>query len=106
MKTNTIYTVTIDYNSYTSGNLANALCLEHLSSARLYVAIIRSVWNGRSYDATTIGYGARIGDVYGVDLTVSAQATEDERAIIARWVELTGEDRDDELVWRWNMGIL
>ena len=84
---NTIYTVSIDYNSYTSENLAHALCHEHLSGARLYVAIIRSVWNGESYEATTIGYGARIGDVYGVDLTVSAQATEEERETIAQWVE-------------------
>lgn len=84
---NTIYTVSIDYNSYTSENLAQALCHEHLSGARLYVAIIRSAWNGESYEATTIGYGARIGDVYGVDLTVSAQATEEERETIAQWME-------------------
>lgn len=103
---NTIYTVSIDYNSYTSENLAHALCHEHLSGARLYVAIIRSVWNGKSYEATTIGYGARIGDVYGVDLTVSAQATEEERKTIAQWMEPIEEDRDDELVWRWNMGLL
>lgn len=84
---NTIYTVSIDYNSYTSENLAQALRHEHLSSARLYVAIIRSAWNGESYEATTIGYGARIGDVYGVDLAVSAQATEGERETIAQWME-------------------
>lgn len=104
--TYTIYTVSIDYNSYTSENLAQALCHEHLSDARLYVAIIRSVWNGESYEATTIGYGARIGDVYGVDLTVSAQATDGERETIAQWMEPIEEDRDDELVWRWNMGLL
>lgn len=86
-KTKTIYTVSIDYNSYTSENLAHALCHEHLSSAKLYVAIIRSIWNGKSYDATTIGYGARIGDTYGVDLTVSAQATEGEKETIAQWIE-------------------
>lgn len=84
---NTIYTVSIDYNSYTSENLAHALCHERLENARLYVAIIRSVWNGKSYEATTIGYGARIGDVYGVDLTVSAQATEEEKETIAQWIE-------------------
>lgn len=105
-RANTIYTVSIDYNSYTSENLAQALCHEHMSGARLYVAIIRSVWNGESYEATTIGYGARIGDVYGVDLTVSAQATEGERETIAQWIEPIEEDRDDELVWRWNMGLL
>lgn len=105
-RANTIYTVSIDYNSYTSENLAHALCHEHLSGARLYVAIIRSVWNGESYEATTIGYGARIGDVYGVDLTVSAQATVEERETIEQWIEPIEEDRDDELVWRWNMGLL
>ena len=108
-RANTIYTLSIDYNSYTSEKLAYALCPEHISNARIYVAIIRSVWNGKSYDATTIGYGARIGAVYGVvDLTVSAQATEEEREIIEQWVEPIDEeieeDRDDELVWRYNMG--